>query len=528
MPLADRKEEESTQLKGVDLAADETKIPFGSFTSLQNWIPAGLRAIKKKRGPAALDGVAAPLLNLNFQDNFLRGDCSSTTPIPFVGTCAGCLTIDSGDNTLIAKSAALTVPCFCFYAAQLCNNNLQFAQAQFKGVIAGNPRSGVAVRIAAASTDTSFTGYGLLYDPGAALNKLSIVKWIGASLQTVGTVLTHVNTTLNANDTIRLEVISTGTNNHLQAYINGSIINLSTDDATIAITNSGVGMIVVGNTGADDRARWDNLVTGCVASPPSYGFVGTCPDTFVFSSDYVFGLDPSSPLGTVACPGAVGCTCIIPAGSVAVHSGENSGVCYGYHTRVFQAGGILNFSGANERIVCDLNITQYTGFATSDSCFANVSVNLNAYARYVSHVGNPRVGVCVGNISANSADNFTGYGLVIDPQNSLAHLVRWNAQSLVTFGTIIQSLAYVPTVGDIFNINSTGGFNPPTTPTTILATIYNAAQAAIVTFDVANSAFSYTSMDNAGVVSVGAVSPGALDSMTLQKVIMLANGVSVC
>jgi hypothetical protein len=54
MALRNRKQEESHQLKGVNLADEETDLELGQFESLQNWIGADVFALKKKRGVVAL------------------------------------------------------------------------------------------------------------------------------------------------------------------------------------------------------------------------------------------------------------------------------------------------------------------------------------------------------------------------------------------------------------------------------------------------------------------------------------------
>ena len=61
MALLLQQEKEVTVLKGVNLFADETEVPFGSFTSLANWIPAGRSILKKKRGVVRLDNVLTEL-----------------------------------------------------------------------------------------------------------------------------------------------------------------------------------------------------------------------------------------------------------------------------------------------------------------------------------------------------------------------------------------------------------------------------------------------------------------------------------
>lgn len=58
MALQKRQDVETSELKGVVLAVDETKIKPGVFVRLSNWKPSGVGSIKKKRGVALLDSVA--------------------------------------------------------------------------------------------------------------------------------------------------------------------------------------------------------------------------------------------------------------------------------------------------------------------------------------------------------------------------------------------------------------------------------------------------------------------------------------
>ena len=78
MALRNRSYDESTKIKGVNLADEERDLELGSFTSLANYIPADVYAIKKKRGIARLDGRSLLLLEtardallLETGDNFL-------------------------------------------------------------------------------------------------------------------------------------------------------------------------------------------------------------------------------------------------------------------------------------------------------------------------------------------------------------------------------------------------------------------------------------------------------------------------
>ena len=55
MALRHREEKETSQLKGVNQVDEETDLDLGEFTLLQNWIPAEIYSIKKKRGVGALN-----------------------------------------------------------------------------------------------------------------------------------------------------------------------------------------------------------------------------------------------------------------------------------------------------------------------------------------------------------------------------------------------------------------------------------------------------------------------------------------
>jgi len=58
MALQKRTDVETSELKGVVLAVDETKVKPGVFVRLSNWKPSGIGSIKKKRGVLALDTIA--------------------------------------------------------------------------------------------------------------------------------------------------------------------------------------------------------------------------------------------------------------------------------------------------------------------------------------------------------------------------------------------------------------------------------------------------------------------------------------
>ena len=52
--LRNRKEQETSEIKGVSLAEDVEDLELGRFESLENWVPGDVYSIKKKRGVAAL------------------------------------------------------------------------------------------------------------------------------------------------------------------------------------------------------------------------------------------------------------------------------------------------------------------------------------------------------------------------------------------------------------------------------------------------------------------------------------------
>ena len=54
MALRNRKQEEATQLKGVNLTDEAADLTLGWFTSLQNYVGADVFSLKKKRVVAAL------------------------------------------------------------------------------------------------------------------------------------------------------------------------------------------------------------------------------------------------------------------------------------------------------------------------------------------------------------------------------------------------------------------------------------------------------------------------------------------
>jgi hypothetical protein len=82
MALRHRVEKEGTQLKGVDLVDEETDLALGQFTLLQNFIPANVYAIKKKRGITPLNPTALQdLLTEDGEDLLTEGGDNLLTEI---------------------------------------------------------------------------------------------------------------------------------------------------------------------------------------------------------------------------------------------------------------------------------------------------------------------------------------------------------------------------------------------------------------------------------------------------------------
>jgi len=55
MALRNRKHQDALKLKGVNQVDEETDLELGEFELLQNWIPADVYSIKKKRGISPLN-----------------------------------------------------------------------------------------------------------------------------------------------------------------------------------------------------------------------------------------------------------------------------------------------------------------------------------------------------------------------------------------------------------------------------------------------------------------------------------------
>jgi hypothetical protein len=199
--LRNRKDTEEAKLVGVNLQADPTKLKLGSFTSLQNFIPAKRYKIKKKRGCVALSGnetVTFPT-DCDGNDSFLSIECGHDCPLT------------------------------------------QFAEAeiQFAG---GEGPGGPAIRVDPASTGGSFTGLVAIYHPTAT--KLALVRFAAAPLTDVDTIVDSISTTLNNGDVIKIEASASDPEEYSVLVNDVVVIGPETIvDADLSINNDCIGFV---------------------------------------------------------------------------------------------------------------------------------------------------------------------------------------------------------------------------------------------------------------------------------------------
>ena len=198
--LRNRQNTDEAKLVGVNLQADQSKLKLGSFTLLQNFVPAKRYKIKKKRGVVALTGNESIVFPTDCDGNetFLSVECGHECPIT------------------------------------------QFAEAeiQFSG---GEAPGGPAIRVDPASTPEAFTGLAAIYY--AAASKLALVRFDGAPLTDVDIIIDSIDTTLSNGDVLRIEA---GTDpEEYSVLVNGvSVIGPETIvDADLSITNSCIGFV---------------------------------------------------------------------------------------------------------------------------------------------------------------------------------------------------------------------------------------------------------------------------------------------
>jgi hypothetical protein len=197
--LRNRQNTEEAKLMGVNLQADQSKLKLGSFTLLQNFVPAKRYKIKKKRGVVALEGNESVTFPTDCDGNelFLSIECGYDCPLT------------------------------------------QFAEAeiQFAG---GEGPAGPAIRVDPASTTEAFTGLAAIYTG----TKLALVRFDAAPLTDVDTIVDSIVTTLNNGDVLRIEASASDPEEY-SVLVNGvAVIGPETIvDATLSVNNSCIGFV---------------------------------------------------------------------------------------------------------------------------------------------------------------------------------------------------------------------------------------------------------------------------------------------
>jgi len=181
--LRNRTEKEEPLLRGVNLVANPTKLAFGYFARLENWIPSKKYKIKKKRGPELLTGGG------------------------------GIVTQPHACDTTPTSSASFECDHDCPLG--------QFAQATFVFDENDFTNSGPAIRIQSDSTPALFYGLGAVYD--RTDEKIVLGFWNYQTLDTVATTLDEFAVTLIDGDVLKIEADATDPFTYL-VKVNGSTV----------------------------------------------------------------------------------------------------------------------------------------------------------------------------------------------------------------------------------------------------------------------------------------------------------------
>ena len=202
--LRNRTEKEEPLLRGVNLVANPTKLAFGYFARLENWIPSKKYKIKKKRGPATLVG---------------EGFTSVTVPHTCGTTPTSTLTIECDHDCPLG----------------------QFAQATFTFDVTDTTNDGPAIRIKSDSTPTLFYGLAAVYDRADQIIHLGF--WNYQSLTTIATDLATSGTVLNTGDVLKIESDSVDPTKY---YVKvNDVIKITHTDATIDVNAPCIGFVQV-------------------------------------------------------------------------------------------------------------------------------------------------------------------------------------------------------------------------------------------------------------------------------------------
>lgn len=465
MPLHNRQENETSDLGGVLQVADSSKIQFGRFASLSNWVAAKLKSIKKKRGVVPFQGNITPAFQ--FQDNFVRTDCSTT-----FGTI-----INNSCTIAIANNVA-TVGNGCgFFVCPCTPNPTNFVQATYKANRAGTPVSGIFLAIPSTATRTSFTGYGLVYDQSQVTDKVTLYRWSAATLASVGTKLASANITLADGDILNL-TMSHDTSGTLVAQITqpGGNTTFSVNDNNISHTTPCIGLIGIG-TGATSTQDWTNFSGGCSSNA---GSILQCCSNFI-DQQFNLGIELSSPSSTTWDPTA---DVTFKLTSRIGGTNCNGAVWWPIYVESYAPGTNVWCTPYNSNLIASL---------------VNVPLTI---------VGTPRIGVCVRVDPNSTCASFTGYATIADYTDRTVKVVKWVNQPLSSYGTILESTPF-----DVDPINNI----PHCEVLPLTGGSGNCNNSWIVRFinTIADASISATTTNNnVGLIVLGSSSANAEDSAT--------------
>jgi len=207
--LRNRTEKEENLIRGVNIAANPTKLALGYFTSLQNWIPSKKYKIKKKRGVATLEDGA-------FVAPVVHPHTCGVTPSKSLAT-------ECGAECPLGQFAQVTD--YIFDENDLSN-------------------SGPAIRIQSDSTEDLFYGLAAVYRREAA-TKIVLGFWNYEDLATIPTILdTHV-VTLNDGDDLRIESDAVDPFTYLVKVNGSTVITYNDAGHVIDVTAPCVGFVQV-------------------------------------------------------------------------------------------------------------------------------------------------------------------------------------------------------------------------------------------------------------------------------------------
>jgi hypothetical protein len=207
--LRNRIEKEENLIKGVNIAANPTKLALGYFTLLQNWIPSKKYKIKKKRGVALLEDGAfvAPVVHPHI---------CGVTPTKSLAT-------ECGVECPLGQFAEVSD--YVFDENDLSN-------------------SGPAIRIKEDSTEDLFYGLAAVYRREPT-EKIVLGFWNYQDLATIPTILDTHNVVLVNGDDLKIESGAADPFTYLVKVNGSTVITYNDAGHVIDVTAPCVGFVQV-------------------------------------------------------------------------------------------------------------------------------------------------------------------------------------------------------------------------------------------------------------------------------------------